>query len=175
MDQMGKRIKILGSEIRISSPKNIFMLIFLPIWLTGWTIGGAFAIKQVISGESEEVWFLLIWLCGWIVGETFALYAFLWGVFGFEVITVELGSLRIKRSILGYGLSRNYEISKLSNLRASGFFGSMMSWSAGMAYWGLSGGTIAFDYEGKTRRFGISLNENDSNQLVDALKKRLNL
>ena len=175
MDQIGNRIKILGSEIRISSPKNIFMLIFLPIWLTGWTIGGAFAIKQVISGGSEEVWFLLIWLCGWIVGETFALYAFLWGIFGFEVIAAELGSLRIKRSILGYGRSRNYEISRLSNLRASGFFGPMMSWSSGMAEWGLSGGTIAFDYEGKTKRFGIHLNENDATQLVSTLKNRFNL
>jgi hypothetical protein len=91
------------------------------------------------------------------------------------VTTVELGSLRIKRSILGYGPVKNYEITKLSNLRASGFFGPMMSWSSGMASWGLSGGTIAFDYEGKTIRFGISLSENDSNQLVDALKIRLNL
>jgi hypothetical protein len=175
MDKIGKRIKILGSEIHISSPKNIFMLIFLPIWLTGWTIGGVVTIGVLVTGKAKEAWFLVIWLCGWIVGESFALYTFLWGLFGFEVITVEFGNLKIKRSILGYGPSKNYEISKLSNLRASGFFGPMMSWSSGMAYWGLSGGTIAFDYEGKTKRFGISLNEDDSNQLVEALKTRLNL
>jgi len=37
MQQLGKRIKVSGYEIQISSPKNIFMLILLPIWLIGWT------------------------------------------------------------------------------------------------------------------------------------------
>ena len=175
MEQLGKRIKILGSEIQISSPKNIFMLIFLPIWLIGWTIGGAFAIKALVTGEVKEAWFLLIWLCGWIFGEVFVSYAFLWGAFGREIISVKNGIVRIKRSIFGYGPSTDFQANRVSNLRASGFFAPMMSWSFGMAYWGLSGGTIAFDYAGKTKRFGIHLSENDATQLASTLKKRFNL
>jgi hypothetical protein len=121
MEQIGKRVNISGSEIRISSPKNVFMLIFLPIWLTGWTIGGIIAIGVLVTGGVKEAWFLLFWLCGWAVGESFALYALLWGAFGHEVITVKNGIISIKRSVLGYGPSKHYYIDKLSNLRASGF------------------------------------------------------
>jgi hypothetical protein len=74
MEQIGKRIRIDGSEIRISSPKNIFMLLFMPIWLCGWTIGGFTTISQVISMPANEAWFLLFWLCGWVFGEIFVLY-----------------------------------------------------------------------------------------------------
>ena len=175
MNKIGKRITISPAEIRISSPKNIFMLLFIPIWLTGWTIGGSVAIWQVISGQSKEAWFLIIWLCGWLVGELFVLYVFLWGGFGKELITAEHGIIKIKRSIFGYGPSRQYEMAKVSNLRASGFFATTMSWNFSMAYWGLTGGTVAFDYENKPKRFGINLNENDANQLVKTMKGRYNL
>jgi hypothetical protein len=175
MNKIGKRISISASEIRIASPKNIFILLFLPIWLIGWSIGGATAIRIVISGQSKETWFLLIWLCGWLAGELFVLYAFLWGVFGHEVITTEQGIMIIKRSIFGYGPLKKYEIVKMSKLRAAGFFITTMNWDYNIAYWGLSGGTVAFDYDGKTKRFGINLNEDDANQLVAIMKSRFNV
>ena len=175
MNKIGKRISVSASEIRIASPKNIFILIFMPVWLIGWTIGGAAAIWQIVSGQAKDAWFLLIWLCGWLAGESFVLYAFLWGAFGYELLTGEHGVLNIKRSIFGYGTSKIYEITKISNLRAAGFFATAMSWSFSMAYWGLSGGTVAFDYDGKARRFGINLNEDDANQLVTIMKSRFNL
>jgi hypothetical protein len=83
--------------------------------------------------------------------------------------------MMIKRCIFGHGPSRKFEISKMSNLRASGFFATMMSWAHSMAYWGLSGGTVAFEHENKTIRFGFSLNEDDAKQLAEIMKSRLNL
>jgi hypothetical protein len=175
MQTIGKRIAIAPGEIQISTPKNIFMLLFMPIWLTGWTIGGGVAMWQVISGQGKETWFLLVWLCGWLAGELFMLYAFLWSTFGKELITTEHGTINIKRSIFRYGLSKQYQTTKMSNLRASGFFATMMSWNYSMAYWGLTGGTVAFDYENKSVRFGINLNEDDANELVKTMKSRFNL
>ncbi len=162
-------------EIRISAPKNIFMLLFMPIWLIGWTIGGGLAMRQLISGQTNEAWFLIIWLCGWLMGELFVLYSFLWSAFGKELITAENGTLQIKRSIFGYGPARQFDKIRISNLRASGFFATMMSWNYSMAFWGITGGTVSFDYENKTKRFGISLNEEDANQLVKVIKNRFNL
>jgi len=175
MYTIGKRIAISPAEIRISSPKNIFMLLFMPIWLIGWTIGGSVVMWQVISGQNKEAWFLIIWLCGWLVGELFVLYAFLWGAFGNEIITAEHYIIKIKRSIFGYGLSKQFDRTKMSNLRASGFFVTMMSWNYSMAYWGLTGGTVSFDYGNKPERFGINLNEDDANQLVKMMKINFNL
>ena len=109
------------------------------------------------------------------MGELFVLYAFLWGAFGKELIISEHGILKIKRSIFGYGPLKKYELSKICNLRASGFFATTMSWNFNMAYWGITGGTVAFDYENKSRRFGINLNEEDANQLVKTMKGRFNV
>lgn len=103
------------------------------------------------------------------------LLAFLWGAFGYEIISIYQGKLKIKRSIFGYGPGKEFDVSRISNLRASGFFGPMTSWKFGMAFWGLWGGTVAFEYNGKTRRFGISLSEDDANKLVSSLKERLSI
>jgi hypothetical protein len=172
MERIGKRIRIAGSEIRITSPKNIFMLLFTALWLCGWTVGGVDAISQVFSMSGKEAWFLILWLCVWVVGEFFFLYVFLWGAFGYESVRIGQGIMNIRRAIFSYGLSKNYPLSGVSNLRASGLFGSPMSWRFGMTYWGISGGNVAFEYAGKTRRFGINLNEDEANQLVIAIKNR---
>lgn len=175
MNKIGKRIIVSASDIRISSPKNVFILIFMPVWLVGWTAGGVIAILQIFSGQSKEAWFLVLWLFVWLAGELFVIYVFLWGAFGYELITSDHDIITIKRSIFGHGPLRMFEISKISDLRASGFFATMISWSYNMAYWGLSGGTVAFDYENKPIRFGINLNEDDAKQLVVIVKSRLNL
>ncbi|MEL7542978.1 MAG: hypothetical protein AAGJ70_04315 [Pseudomonadota bacterium] len=50
---------------------RIGVLTFLSIWLAGWSLGGAFAINQVINGTSGTEWFLFIWLTGWAFGWVF--------------------------------------------------------------------------------------------------------
>ena len=171
MNQISNRIRIDGAAIYVASYKKAFLLFFLPIWLIGWTIGGIAVFSSVISGKANEaIFFMLLWLCLWLLGELFALYAFLWNAFGFEIISVQSGILTIKKSIFGYGPIKQYHTSNISNLRASGFFGSMMSWTGNMAYWGLTGGTVAFDYKNKTYHFGISLQEKEAKQVVENMK-----
>jgi hypothetical protein len=41
--------------------------------------------------------------------------------------------------------------------------------------YGISGGVIAFDYNGKTKRFGIGLKEEEATQLVEQMKNRLGI
>jgi hypothetical protein len=178
MNKIGKRISLIpkddGFEGHIATPKNKFMLGFLPIWLTGWTIGGIVALFILISGKGEDgSWFLMIWLCFWAYAECFTVYAFLWNAWGKEIISVQKGTLEIFRSIFGYGKRKAYNLGEISNLRASGFFGNMFSKEYGMAQWGLAGGTIAFDYKYKTLRFGIGLEERDALELVENMKNYL--
>ena len=42
----------------------------------------------------------------------------------------------------------------------------MWSWTATLELYGFGGGSIVFDYEGRTRRFGSKLDEAESRQLV---------
>lgn len=118
------------------------------------------------------------WYCGWLrghYGELFVPYAWLWNAFGKEVVTVRVGTLVLKRDILGFGRSRVFPVSEISHLRASGLFGSsfLRGWAGGLNYWGLSGGVIVFESGGKTHRFGIHLEEDEARHVVEELVKYL--
>ena len=147
----------------------------MTIWLAGWTYAGAMIFWGVIAGQIKDIWFLATWPCFWLLSELLALYVFLWVLVGYELITVTPGIIIIKRSIFGCGPSKEYPIPKITNLRASEFYATFFSWSYNMAFWGLTGGTVAFDYEGELKRFGINLNENDAKQLVKTMKINFDL
>ncbi len=158
-----------GFRLEIRPGRHWFLLLFLPFWLAGWTVSGIAAVAALLSGEGSL--FLLVWLLGWLVAELFVLYAIAWNAAGKEVVELRNRVLLIKRDVLGWGPARRYQAEEVSDLRASGFFGgpSMYSWSHSMSYWGLAGGTVAFDYRDRTVRFGIQLEEREARDLVDRI------
>jgi hypothetical protein len=171
---IGNRIEIVKELddviVHIKPRKHIFLLLFLPVWLTGWTFGGIAAMAAVARGESQGG-FLILWLCGWLVGEIFASIAWLWNAFGREVVILSKGFFTYKRELFGTALTaKTVSIQKLSNLRATGFFSSMWSMSYSMAQWGFTGGTIAVDEGWDTYRFGNGLEEKEAVALVEAVK-----
>jgi hypothetical protein len=163
-----------GHRISIASKKNWSMLLILPLWLAGWTFGGFMALKVILHPKPETpVLFFCIWMVGWAAGEAWALYMFLWTAFGKEVVTAGDGNLVLRKDILGYGRSRVFPISQVQNLRASGLFGSLQGWSGMMRLYGFSGGVIAFDVQNATQRFGIQLDENEAQEIIEELRSHL--
>lgn len=174
---IGKRIELskeLGGIIaRIRTRKHVFLLIFLPIWLTGWTFGGISAITAIVKG-TNETGFMIMWLCGWFFGEMFALTAWLWNAFGQEVVSINRGLFEYRRELFGQAITKKIvPVKELSNLRATGVFGSQWSSANAMAQWGFSGGVIAVDKGWDTYRFGIGLEEKEALALVTELKPYL--
>ena len=173
---IGERITIAkepdGITAFIKTKKQIFLLLFLPFWLTGWTFGGFAAITALLRGHDSSA-FLIFWLCGWFAGEVFAICAWFWTAFGREVVSIRKGFFIHKREVFGYGITKALPASELHNLRAAGFFGSLFSWGASMAQWGFSGGTAAVDSREGPYRFGIGLEENEAVALVNELKPYL--
>lgn len=51
----------------------------------------------------------------------------------------------------------------------------MIGWREGLEIWGLGGGSIVFDYGARTHRFGSKLDEAESRQLADLLRRELGL
>ena len=158
---MSSRVAVLhrpgAVEVRLAMRKSWLILVALTFWIVAWTIGGAMVIASLVAGNLHEAGFLSIWLVMWLLAEVFVGLAWLWHVFGREVATVSSETLSIKRDVFGLGPGRAYNTSQVTNLRALRYFGSFTSWSFGMVTWGLSGGTVAFGYRGKTHRFSILL------------------
>jgi hypothetical protein len=159
-------------EIRIRMKKPRWESVFLPFWLVMWTIGGVFVIVELARKAPGTDPFLLLWLVGWALAETLVGYASLWLNYGTEIVWTDRLQLTIKRDLFGRGRTRTFEVRNISRLRAAGQYGSMMSssWSSGMAQWGMVGGNIAFEYGGKTHRFGIWLEEQEAQEVVERLR-----
>jgi hypothetical protein len=123
--------------------------------------------------DSPDRWLLLGWLIVWLPSEIFVAYVWLWGVLGKEVLRITPASFSHQRNLLGLGRVRRFDRSELQNLRASPLAGSIFSWEAAIAYWGISGGNIAFDYRGRTYRLGIELAEAEARHLAQWMSSQL--
>ncbi len=153
------------------------MLIFLSIWFAFWTVGGVTAVLFLLHPDSgPPVLIMVFWLIVWAAAELSVAYIWLWSAFGKELVTVGNGNLVLKKDILGYGRAKVFPVSQVSNLRASGLFGSFLQgwgWSGMAKFYGLSGGVIAFESGGKTHRFGIQLEEDEARQVAAELANHL--
>lgn len=168
---MSKRIKLISQsnfEMHILLKKKWFIIIFCPIWLAGWTAGGFTAIINI---DKNLGLFMIIWLIVWLLAEMMTLYAWLWNAFGKEIIKKRSDIIVIKKDIFGFGFSKQYELNKISNFRASGYFGTHDRFN--LLVWNIGGGTIAFDYGGKTKRFGIALEEIEAKEVENVLNNYL--
>ena len=176
-ERIGKRITFshVGAavEVRIPTLKIKALLIFLPVWWTGWTAGGIFAIVALLLGDPPGGALIVVWLIFWFGFWVFTAYAWLWDAFGNEVITFDHASLRIKRDLFGRGPSSTFVVLEISRLRAAGLFGGAHTFERSLSPWGLTGGMIAFEVGGKTRRFGLQLQEEEAHALVDTMRSQL--
>jgi hypothetical protein len=163
-----------GVELHILAKRDWGSLIFVPVWLIFWTFGGLTAMKWVIHpGPSTPRAFISLWLVGWLLGEVWAIYSWLWAAFGKEIVTIKEGSLNVRRDVLGYGWTRSFPIGSVGNLRASGVFPADSYWANLLIQMRLSGGTVGFDSQGRTQKFGIQLTESEAQEVVRELKPHL--
>lgn len=159
-----------GITVTIQSEKRRWLLAFLRVWLTGWTLGGITVIVGVITGKHRDL-FIFLWLCIWVVLETTFMSIWLWTAFGQEVISIRNGLFTHRREVFGRGPVRTYQLRELSNLRTFGPFGHGHWSSSGFEAYGMSGGTIAFDTRGgDSVRFGAKLIGDDADELVKVLR-----
>jgi hypothetical protein len=63
--------------------------------------------------------FMLVWLSGWTLGGGFALLTWLWNFAGVELIVLGPSTLATKREVLGIGPPKEYDLQSIGNLRVS--------------------------------------------------------
>lgn len=168
--ELGK-LKIV-SRVR----RNWFIVLFLGAWLCGWAMGETFAIGTLLGTllgareGKEPSAFLALWLVLWTVGGGAAIFAFLMNLAGREVISLDGRTLSVRLEVFGLGRSREFDLAFITNPRvettAADLFGATRTnpWRAG---------AIAFDYGAKTRRIGFSLEGQDAQTVLAAIKEHL--
>jgi hypothetical protein len=159
-----------GERIRIRARRNIFVLLFLPLWLTGWTAGGVAAIGQFLRTGQP---FLVIWLCGWATGWAFAGGTLAWTIWGSELIGVTGGDLEIGHRLLGWTRTRLYRGSEVRHLAAAEtpfLYRFQLSLPLLMR---ARSGAVKFSYGGRTIYAAQGLDEAEGRMIVERLLRHL--
>lgn len=165
-----------GVVIRIPSKRNIFIIGFLTLWLCGWLageVGAPIGLFTAARNDPGAVAFMVVWLCLWTVGGAFTIYTWLWQIKGCEVVTVSPTALSIKREIFGYGRTRQYDPVEIRQLRVAPLTYNPFDFRGSMAFWGVGGGALAFDYGFKTFRFGAGVDEAEARIILQIITDRL--
>ena len=115
--------------------------------------------------------FMLIWLTFWTVGGAFAIYALVWQIKGQEKVTVNNEGLTVCYELGSWERSKTYLKKHLLNLRVSPESLAYNSLRGGLRFWGIGGGVIAFDYGAKTVRFGSSVEEAEGNMILSEIQQ----
>ena len=106
----GLRIHESGDRLTVHfrPPRSWGSLVFLVVWLLGWTAGGLAAISSLLTASAGEAAFLLFWLCGWAFGECAAICIVAWQLRGRESLTVTPDELEVRQEIGRFSRTRRY-------------------------------------------------------------------
>src|SRR5450755_4696616 len=86
-------------QIAVKPERNLFLILFLIVWLGGWTIAGVSTFTTLLSKGFQP--FLAFWLCGWALGEALVVTTLCWMLTGTEILRVPGSDLEVSHRILG--------------------------------------------------------------------------
>ena len=162
-----------GLLISIPSRRNIFLVLFLCLWLVGWGFGEIAACRELFDPQKNTAdLFLAVWLTGWTLGGGAALYILSWMLAGREVVALRPDALVNRRILWGFDRAREYDLPQVKNLRVAPLVWNPSDWNGALQFWGIGGGPIAFDYGAKTIRIASGIDEAEARLIVNELKSR---
>jgi len=159
-----------GVIITIPAPANIFILLFLSVWIMAWAVGEVFIPWQIIKGAIPvDSSFIFLWLAGWTIFGPFAIYAWLWMVRGKEYVRVNPDVIGIRRSVWSRGVERQFLVADIFGLRVVDDDAWHFWREEDPPRYSWREGPLAFEYGGTTMRFGKGLREQEAHELLDEI------
>jgi hypothetical protein len=174
--QKSKRLKFIeqvnGFAVQIPAVRNWGLIIFLPIWLTGWTGGIIWVVRGLFETNNPLITVMrVILFIVFCFAELFFIYIWIWNITGKEIVKIDGNNLFVKLDILGMGIIKQYKTDKIYELHFKESSFSMSNSLPGM--WAISGGNVVFTYDYSTKEFGIGLTEFEYNEIVKKFKRYL--
>ena len=85
--------------------------------------------------NGAPILFMLVWFTFWTIGGAFAIYAFFWQLMGKEEIEITKSSITISQVIAQFRRSKKYNANHIKDLRTSPMgINEMFGWSRSMAF-----------------------------------------
>lgn len=162
-------IRETGAGLGIYNPtrRKLVIVLFMALWLVGWTAGEFFALWALFTDESGFArLFLIVWLSAWTVGGLLAWSILLWQLFGVEKLFVTSGAL-VRETGFWFATRRKvYDLADIADMRERAARG-VEARPGGF----LSGGTIVFEVDGKQHSLGIQLDADERKAVLNAIRR----
>ena len=144
----------------------------LMVWLTFWTCCGGYVIYSLFEDfyDKDTKLAFFIYLCFWAYFEYKGIHAYLWRLYGKEMIKITEETLYYKKDIRSYGKLKTYIIDNIKLVETIDYSGQKFVQSYSNAFWTISGPTLFFSYIGKQITFAFQLEQAD----IEMLNKKLN-
>jgi hypothetical protein len=159
-----------GIEVDLSSPRRPLTALIVGAWLAGWAVGLAFLAQQFRAGESAgaDVVFLVAWSTIWLAAGPLAFAYLVWLVVGRERVEVRERAVRIWRGVWRLGVSREYALDEVHDLRTFGR-DVVPLLAAGLDFAGQGASGVRFQIGSRVVRFARALDEPAAHALVECL------
>ncbi|ASP32868.1 hypothetical protein [Labrenzia sp. VG12] len=165
-----------GNIISVRAKKEPFVMLFMSVWLCGWTFGGVTAGSVLLTGggDLDGRLFLSFWMMGWAVGWVLVTSSLLWMLAGQESLTVSRTHVTKTVSIPLINWSWHYNPALMTKTRrnvvpSTRYGRNQLNNPLGKQ------GRVAFDYGQKTVTFGAGLDDAEADFVLDSLKSGLGL
>lgn len=159
-------------QLRIPMRRQWFVILFLPIWLTGWAFGEVSAAGQLT--QSFDL-FIAAWLIGWTIAGLFAATTLIAQLFGTQTLRVVQRDLEVRMGVGPLRRTWRYRGDAIEHL---------MAWTPETGLYGMRGmqrplwlrprtGAVKFDYGAESIFLAPELDEPEGRVVVDWLARRL--
>jgi hypothetical protein len=160
-----------GEMLLIPAYRIVVLIVFLTVWLAGWTSVGIAAIGELVEAfDPLGAKFLVPWAMVW----TYVASILTWMLAGSESVRMRSGNLEIGYSVFGLGRRRLF---RAADVKALQVMPRAAIWhkkqAPPMPILGQSKGTIRFRYGAQTQSFGFGLDETEAAEVIAWLRKRL--
>lgn len=118
----------------------------------------------------------MIWVTGWTIGGFFAVRTLVWNLAGKEIISIRNGEINISKKAALFSKPKTYALSDAKNFRVlENANADLTLWGTSRTRNSFSwdtGGTIGFDYGMKTIKFAGGIEEAEGYHILKKLREK---
>ncbi len=178
-------IQAIGKRSSILIKDQVFSLVILPtedkkkinfmfLWLLAWSVSGVIVITNYFTLTQENAkLFIIIWLAFWAYFEFKIIRVFTWKRLGKEKLWIKNGTLFYQQDINGRGKINEFDINLVSNFNLIKLTNGSIADTFSQTFWVKGGERIEFTCQSKITKFGMQLNDEDANKIIESITKFL--
>jgi hypothetical protein len=162
-------------HIVIPAKKDWLLIGFVILWLGGGSFGIVQFIMQMIADHAPAAMYISLAVV-WSLLDVIFIVSAVFTLTGSEEAMLRDGMLTLSKKALGIGRTKRYQVANITSLHAEAKRSVRNPKDTDrrlrLDSLGLSGGSVKLGYEGKINAFGIRLEKNEAQLIVDALRSK---